>query len=54
MRGRRRSAREAQRLLAERAFDVLVVDNLMPELTGLDLIRELVGIDAGRASGRRS
>ena len=33
--------REAQRLLAQRLFDVLVVDNLMPELTGLDLIREL-------------
>jgi DNA-binding NtrC family response regulator len=37
------SPREAQRLLARRFFDVLVVDNLMPELTGLDLIRELVG-----------
>ncbi|PYR76008.1 MAG: DNA-binding response regulator, partial [Acidobacteria bacterium] len=37
------SAREAQRLLARRMFDVLIVDNLMPELTGLDLIRELVG-----------
>ena len=36
------SPREAQRLLGERRFDVLVVDNLMPELTGLDLIRELV------------
>ncbi|HEX5475735.1 MAG TPA: sigma-54 dependent transcriptional regulator [Vicinamibacterales bacterium] len=36
------SPREAQRLLAKRLFDVLVVDNLMPELTGLDLIRELV------------
>jgi two-component system response regulator AtoC len=35
--------REAQRLLARGAFDVLIVDNLMPELTGLDLIRELVG-----------
>jgi DNA-binding NtrC family response regulator len=33
--------RDAQRLLAQRIFDVLVVDNLMPELTGLDLIREL-------------
>ena len=37
------SAREAQRLLGQRLFDVLVVDNLMPELTGTDLIRELVG-----------
>ena len=37
------SARQAQRLLAERTFDVLIVDNVMPELGGLDLIRELVG-----------
>src|SRR3982751_888744 len=37
------SPRHAQRLLAERAFDVLVVDNVMPELKGLDLIREFVG-----------
>ena len=36
------SAREAQRVLARRMFDLLVIDNLMPELTGLDLIRELV------------
>ena len=35
------SAREAQRLLSQRMFDLLIVDNLMPELTGLDLIREL-------------
>jgi DNA-binding NtrC family response regulator len=35
------SPREAQQLLAQRMFDVLVVDNLMPELTGLDLIREI-------------
>src|SRR3954447_18562240 len=34
--------REAQRLLSRGAFDVLLVDNLMPELTGLVLIRELV------------
>src|SRR5439155_20840000 len=37
------SPRHAQRLLAERAFDVLVVDNVMPELNGLELIREFVG-----------
>src|SRR3954466_8139913 len=37
------SPRHAQRLLAERAFDVLVVDNVMPELNGLELIREYVG-----------
>jgi DNA-binding NtrC family response regulator len=36
------SPREAQRLLASRFFDVLVIDNLMPELTGIDVIRELV------------
>src|SRR5213596_4015054 len=36
------SPRHAQRLLAERAFDVVVVDNMMPELSGLDLIREFV------------
>jgi DNA-binding NtrC family response regulator len=36
------SPREAQRLLTRGSFDVLLLDNLMPELTGLDLIRELV------------
>ena len=36
------SPRQAQRLLDERPFDVLVVDNLMPELTGLELTRALV------------
>ena len=36
------SPRHAQRLLGERTFDVLIVDNMMPELSGLDLIRELV------------
>ncbi len=36
------SPRQAQRMLGERTFDVLLVDNLMPELTGLDLIREIV------------
>jgi DNA-binding NtrC family response regulator len=38
--------REAQKLLARGAFDVLLVDNLMPELTGLDLIRELISTTA--------
>jgi DNA-binding NtrC family response regulator len=42
--------REAQRLLAERTFDLLVVDHRMPELTGLDLIRELA---AGTPEGER-
>jgi len=36
-------AREAQRLLADRLFDVLVLDNMMPDMTGLDLLRELAG-----------
>src|SRR3954454_9249776 len=36
------SPHEAQRLLGKGTFDVLLIDNLMPELTGLDLIRELV------------
>jgi CheY-like chemotaxis protein len=30
------SPRQAQRLLGERAFDVLLVDNMMPELSGLE------------------
>jgi DNA-binding NtrC family response regulator len=34
--------RDAQRLLAERPFDVMLVDNVMPQLSGLDLIREYV------------
>jgi DNA-binding NtrC family response regulator len=34
------SGREARRFLNERIFDVLVVDNVMPDLSGLDLIRE--------------
>ena len=40
------SPREAQQLLARGSFDVLIVDNLMPDLTGLDLIRELVSTSA--------
>jgi two-component system response regulator AtoC len=35
------SAAEAQRLLAERPFDVFVVDHRMPGRTGLELIRDL-------------
>ncbi len=37
------SGREARRLLGQRLFDVLLVDNLMPDMTGLDLIRDLAG-----------
>ncbi len=36
------SPRDAQRLLAERSFDVVLVDNVMPRLSGLELIREYV------------
>jgi DNA-binding NtrC family response regulator len=43
--------RNAQRLLAERSFDVLIVDNVMPQLSGLDLIREYV---AGTPEGERA
>src|SRR5690606_7609344 len=42
--------RDAQRLLASRAFDLLVIDNLMPDLTGLDVIRDLT---ASAAEGDR-
>src|ERR1051325_8112485 len=35
------SARGAQRQLVEKAFDLLVVDNVMPGMTGLELIREI-------------
>ncbi len=36
------SPREAARLLAERPFDVFIVDNVMPQVSGLDLIRDYV------------
>ena len=36
------SALEALRLLAERSFDLLVIDYLMPQRTGLEVVRELV------------
>jgi two-component system response regulator AtoC len=36
------SGRDAQRVLGERSVDVLICDNLMPDMTGLDIIRELV------------
>jgi len=37
------SPREALQLIGQRPFDLLVVDNLMPELNGLDLNKEVVG-----------
>jgi two-component system, NtrC family, response regulator AtoC len=39
--------REAERLLAERMFDVLVIDNLMPDMGGLDVVRDLARAPAG-------
>ena len=51
--GDRQPARGAA-ALGERPFDLLVVDNLMPELSGLELIREVVGATRRAASGRRS
>jgi DNA-binding NtrC family response regulator len=41
------TVREAQRHLAERPFDLLVVDNVMPGVTGLELVRELAQQPAG-------
>jgi two-component system NtrC family response regulator len=38
------SARQAQRLLSERTFDLFIVDNVMPEIGGLELIREYLAI----------
>ena len=32
----------AQRLLVDRSFDLLVIDFLMPDRTGLEVIRELI------------
>jgi DNA-binding NtrC family response regulator len=39
--------RDAERLLAERMFDVLVIDNLMPDVGGLEIIRDLARTPAG-------
>ena len=38
------SGRDAQRHLAERAFDLFVVDNVMPGITGLELLREVAAL----------
>jgi DNA-binding NtrC family response regulator len=35
------NAKDAARLLSERSFDLLVIDFLMPDRTGLDVIRDL-------------
>ncbi len=42
------SAREALSLIGQRPFDLVVVDNLMAELSGLELIREMAVGDAER------
>jgi two-component system response regulator AtoC len=38
---------DAQRLLAQRQFDVLIIDNLMPDITGIDVIRGLSTLSEG-------
>jgi DNA-binding NtrC family response regulator len=38
------SPREALRFVGERPYDLLIADNLMPELTGVELIREIVNL----------
>lgn len=40
------SGLEAQRLLGQRLFDLLIVDNIMPDVTGLEIIRDLVASTA--------
>ena len=37
------NAKDASRLLSERSFDLLIIDFLMPDRTGLDVIRDLSG-----------
>jgi two-component system response regulator AtoC len=39
--------REAQRLLSDRTFDVVLVDNMMPKVSGLELVRDLVRSTTG-------
>ena len=48
------SPREAQRLLAERPFDVLIVDNVMPELQRPRPDPRVRRRRRPKASGRRS
>jgi two-component system, NtrC family, response regulator AtoC len=38
------SAREAQRHLADRPFDLFVVDNVMPGMSGLELLRDVTAL----------
>jgi DNA-binding NtrC family response regulator len=41
------NAPEGERRLAERGFDLLIVDNRMPGRTGLDMIRDLAAVPEG-------
>ncbi len=41
------SARAVRQQLGERTFDLLVLDNVMPDMTGLELVRELSQAGAG-------
>jgi DNA-binding NtrC family response regulator len=38
---------DALRLIAERPFDVLVVDNVMPQMSGLDVIKQVIASASG-------
>ena len=40
------NAREASRWLSQRSFDLLVIDYLMPDRSGLDVIRDIGRLDA--------
>ena len=39
--------RDAQRLLTQRPFDILIIDNLMPDVTGIEVIRALSTLPEG-------
>ena len=41
------AGREAHRLLSQRQYDVLIVDNLMPDMTGIEVIRGLSTLPEG-------
>ena len=45
--------REAQRLLSQRQYDVLIVDNLMPDVTGIEVIRPRAGKEHRAGDGPR-
>ncbi len=45
------SAREALALLGRQRFDLILCDLMMPDMTGMDLYRELSSLDLGLARG---